>query len=359
MDNLNQTTQVLIKQITDKFLDDLTNQIKSQVSNYIANELTRIDVPNAVREFIQKSLTPDKSIYNFPDRSISGKAIDPNGLFLRADQIAGGTFTKFESTGIQDQATDCRVTILDKATVFENQLVAKTLQVAGDAVINGNLTLTGSIPKESKLFADISTHALNALTQDIETGVLSGMKNKIVDDLRHQGIDVSVVKVDGARLVKDNTLAASVVFSNLQKVGALRELQVVGESLFDETVYISNRRVGVNTIDPEHTVDIWDQEIQITMGKLSNNRGYLSLPKAQELVIGTNQKENIVCEPDGSVSVTTLNLGRITHSTANSLPAEVKPRGYIYWNTEPEIGGPIGWVSLGGARWAKFGEILV
>ena len=38
-------------------------------------------------------------------------------------------------------------------------------------------------------------------------------------------------------------------------------------------------------------------------------------------------------------------------------PTDDQPMGTIVFNSNPSLGGPLGWVSLGGARWANFGII--
>ena len=47
----------------------------------------------------------------------------------------------------------------------------------------------------------------------------------------------------------------------------------------------------------------------------------------------------------------------MSHSSAAWQPTDNRQLGEIVWNEQPNIGAPIGWVSLGGARWAKFGTI--
>ena len=138
---------------------------------------------------------------------------------------------------------------------------------------------------------------------------------------------------------------------------SLKELQVIGETLLDETLYVSVNRVGINTMDPEATFDLWDQEIEISAGKLELNTAIIETPKSQALVISANKNYNLVCNTDGSVTINTLKIGQSKHTSSDSVPTEDAPKGDVVWNTEPYIGGPIGWVSLGGARWATFGTV--
>lgn len=353
----NDQTQILIKSLTDNFLSDLTTQVSRTVLNTVAQELNKIDIPTVVREHVSNIINSRTKTFEFPDRSVPGRSIDPEGLWIKADQIAGGTVRNFESTGIQDKATGTQLTILDQATVFENQLVTKELRVAGDAIVEGNLNISGTVPKESKLFADVIESTVEAVRGEMKDGLLASFKDLVIEDIKFNGFSTDFVKVQGQRLVKDGALAPAVVSSNLQKVGALKELQVIGETLLDETVYVSQNRVGINTLDPEAVVDIWDQEVQISIGKFEKDMALIGVPKAQRLVLSANRQHNLVANPDGSVSVTAIKIGAMRHSSSDTMPSDDRQQGTVVWNSDAKVGDPIGWVSLGGARWAKFGII--
>lgn len=350
-------TDILIKQITDQFLASLKQQVTKQVVDNVAYQLSRLDIANLAREHISSVLNANTKTYNFPNRSIHGSSINPDGLFIKADQIAAGIMRNFESTGIQDKSTQCQVTIMDNATVYENQLVAKELHIAGNAIIEGDLTLNGTVSKDCKLFEDILNHSVTAIRTEMQDGMLAKFRDDVFEKIQINGIDSGVIKYQNHRLVKDNALAPTVLFSNLQSVGALKELQVIGETLLDETLYISSNRIGINTMDPEATFDLWDQEVEITMGKLEKDFAHISVPKAQSLIIGANKNYNLTINADGSVSVNTLKIGAVRHTSAEGMPGSDAPKGSIAWNSLPKLGDAVGWVSLGGARWASFGTI--
>ena len=111
-------------------------------------------------------------------------------------------------------------------------------------------------------------------------------------------------------------------------------------------------------MSPERVLDIWDQEVQIVASKRLKDVGFFGTLRSQKLILSSNNKDNIVLNPDGSIAVSQINIGKISHSSATARPSDNKPIGHIVWNDAPNIGSAIGWISLGGARWAKFGIIL-
>jgi hypothetical protein len=357
MESINSTTEILIKSITDDFIAKLKQQVAKQVSEHINLKLSQLDVPTLVREHLSSVLSSSAKTYNFPHRSIHGSSINPDGLFIKADQIAAGTVRNFESTGIQDKATETQVTILDNATVFENKLVAKNLHIAGSATVEGDLNITGTIPSDSQLFRDVAKSSVEAIHGELKKGMLSEFKSQVLEDLQINGIDPGVIRYQGQKLVKDNALAPTVIYSNLQKVGALKELQVIGETLLDETLYISNNRMGINTMEPEAAFDLWDQEIEVQIGKLSKDYAYIGSPKPQAIVLTSNKHENLILNVDGSITVSSIRIGGTRQTSSDIAPTDAAPKGQIVWNSNPKIDDPIGWVSLGNARWANFGVI--
>ncbi len=357
MDSINDITNTLIKHITDEMLANLKQQVSKQISDNVAYQMSRLDIATLVREHLSNVLNSSAKTYTFPNRSIHGSAINPDGLFIKGDQIAAGVIRNFESTGIQDKSTETQVTIMDNATVYENQLVAKELHIAGNAVIEGDLDIKGSLGRDTKLFKDVLEVSKTAIRGEMQEGVLANFRDDVLKKMNEEGVQADNVRYQNQRLVRDNTLASTILFSNLQKVGALKELQVIGETLLDETLYVSVNRVGINTMDPESTLDIWDQEVEISAGKLELNTAIIETPKNQALVLSANKNYNLVCNTDGTVTINALKIGQMKHTSLDSMPTEEAPKGDIVWNTNPVIGGPIGWVSLGGARWANFGTV--
>ena len=93
------------------------------------------------------------------------------------------------------------------------------------------------------------------------------------------------------------------------------------------------------------------------MGKVEKDYAVIGAPKAQRLVLSSNRQYNLVLNPDGSVAVQSIRIGSINHSSSNTMPEDDQRKGTVVWNSDPQIGQPIGWVSLGGARWAGFGTV--
>jgi len=325
------------------------------VNDIVKARVNQIDFDSIMTASLTKAMLDQQ--LTFPDGSITAGAIDTTGLILSGDQIYGGIIKNFGSVGIDDKASQCQLTILDEAIVVENNLLTNDLTVKGTARLEGDVVITGRVPNDSPFFVNL----VNAVAADVRTGIdqttFQGYSNLIFTRIRESGIDLNVVTVNGQEVITGNSLGLGIVNSNLQTVGMLKELQTSGETYLSQTLYTTNKRVGVNTIEPEHTFTLWDQEVEVAIGKATTNTAFIKTPRNQSLIIGANGNTNLVINPDGSVAVQSLQIGSVTLGSSATPPGDNRQIGTIVFNSNPTIGGPLGWVSLGGARWANFGFI--
>lgn len=276
---------------------------------------------------------------------------------LSGDHIVGGIIAKFGSTGIDDRAENCQVTILDSATVVENKLVTSNLEVKGTATLEGDIILRGQIPTDTPFFQDVIDTSKRHVLEGLNDTLFDGFSNLVFDKIRTDGLDLTKITVNGNEVIKGNQLSYAITDTNINRVGLLKELQVQGEALIADTFYVGNQRVGVNTMDPGHALSVWDQEVEVAFGKRSKDTVYFGTPRNQSMIISANMKDNLVIGADGTVQVSSLKVNKSWLGSSNAEPAHAGERGTVLFNDSPEIGQPIGWVCLGGARWAKFGII--
>ena len=345
------------KHIINVLIPRMETQSRDQIVAEVTQRLSAVNIADLAKQqatIIVKDMIKELS---FPDSSISGQAVDTSTLRLSGNNIAGGIIKNLQSTGIQDSASRCQVTILDAATVFENRLVATGLEITGDTTFKGKVIIEGDLPTTSPFVSKLVDLVTQSFNDKYDQGTFDQYCDRVFDKIVDEGIDASLIKVNEQPIVNQGVLAGAIVHSNLQSVGALKELQVIGETLLDQTLYASNRRVGVNTIDPESALDIWDQEVQVVIGKRQQDTAIIGTTRNQKLVISANNRDQLTVNTDGSVSVKSLNIGNANHTSSPFMPTDNRAVASVVWNESPVLGGPIGWVSLGGARWAPFGII--
>lgn len=349
--HVNSIVQTIINNIQEEVQAEVVGLIQKQVADQVA----KIDVVAMFNASFATSIANNN--FTFPEGSIPLSAVDTTGLGLSGNDVKGGIIENFGSTGIDDKATSCQLTIMDTATVVENNLLTKDLTVKGTVTIEGNMNITGTVDEGSPFYAKLVNTTTNNVRNSFDSSVFASYSDVVFQQISAKGIDLQRLSLNGQQIIEGSTLNSFITNSNLQTVGTLKQLEVTGESLFAGTLYTSNKRVGINTLQPDQALSLWDQEIEIGFGKKSDNVAIMGAPRAQTLIISSNGKQNLVLNTDGSVATPRLTVNNVTFTSSPTPPSDNQAKGTIVFNENPSVGGPLGWVSLGAGNWANFGII--
>jgi len=285
------------------------------------------------------------SIRNMDINPAIRTCVDENMAAFRTDML-----TKFSSTGIDDRATSCQLTVMDDVIVMENQLTTRELEVLG-TITTQDLAVKGSININNRtwdLLADaVSEKTLAQVTNQWRDNLIDEIKTQIVKD----GISFDSVKIGQEKLLDGSRLSSAVTESRLQSVGSLRGLTVTGEANIFNTVMVKNKRLGINTENPEMALSVWDEEVSVVVGKNKLKQAYIGTNRDQSLVIGVNRVPQIEIDADGTTTIKQLRVGvhRISHAT--QVPGWSGTRGDLVFNASPGPDRVFAWVCLGAHRW--------
>jgi hypothetical protein len=333
------------------------DQTRVLVEAQVQQRLSTIDFQRAVTDSVSTIVADRMSEFVFPPNSIDPAALKILDLKITGDNVSGGIIENFSSTGIDDRASQVALTILDDSTVIENNLLTKDLTVQGSMTINGKFVVNGDIPEDTEFFRKLVSSTTSSTLSSIDHTLFNNYSTTVFDRIKHDGLDLTKITLGGQEVATPGTLGSSIVNSNLQTLGELRELRVGGESILAQTLYVTPKRVGINTIEPSAALSVWDDEIEIVAKKKSRDVGMLGTTRQQKLILAANNKDNIVLNDDGSTQIDHLKIGSMQFTTSNTPPNFVSERCHVIWNTNPNPGGPLGWICLGGANWANFGII--
>ena len=304
------------------WLEKIERQISQTMVDKIIAQLSAIDIAPIIKQHVEENM----------------------GVF-RKDILE-----KFSSTGIDDQATACQLTVMDDVVVIENQLTARDINIVNAAVMK-DLVVTGSVNIDNsswlQLSQGIADQALERLNQSWRDALVAQVANQI----KQGGIDFDRVTVGGELLIQDHVLSRTVTDSSLQTVGILKNLQVQGETHLNNTVSVMNRRLGINTQTPEMALSIWDEEVSVVIGKHKAKQAYIGTSRDSGVAIGVNRVPHIEIDIDGLTTVKKLRVGlhRISYDT--QVPGWSGTRGDIVFNSNPGPDRVFAWVCLGAHRW--------
>jgi len=354
-DKSRQRLEQTLTQITNQLNTSLAQSANEQVSKEVTRRVNQTDFNAMVAGVVEGKINSLVQTGAFGRASIDHSSVNFHGFKFSGDMIDGGIVKNFGSTGIDDRATQVQMTLLDQAVAFEKAIWTPSAIIKGKLTVEGDLVVLGDIDSSSKAANTLADMAVAKIKND--TKLLDLHTTTILDSIGKNGIDLKRITQDGRDIVNGNQLGYHITDSNLQRVGMLRDLQTQGEAVLSDTLYVTARRVGVNTIEPSSTFVVWDEEVELVIAKRSKDTGYIGMPRYQRLVLGANNKDNLVLNTDGSVEIENLRVGNTPMSSATTIPDYNAITGTIVWNENPGIGGAVGWICLGDARWGKFGKI--
>lgn len=333
------------------------NEIKETASTEIISRLVDARLDEALERAIAKKLREMLELGNLPQKSIGHQCIDFAGFGMTGDQIKGGIIEQFGSTGIEDRASSVQLTIMDKASAFENPVFVPALKVAGTLTVEGDLLVKGEIPTDSKTFTNLVEYSTNAVKEKLDENLFAGYAELVGKNLKESGLDLDTITQNGKPVVKGNQLGYHITDTNIQRLGMVKDLQTTGETLLSGSLYVTQKRAGVNTLDPSAAFVVWDEEVELIVTKRRQDEAFIGTNRPQKFIIGSNKKENLICNTDGTVQIDNLFVGKTQLGSSASVPNFSSHHGHILFNQNPSLGGPMGWVCLGGTRWANFGII--
>jgi hypothetical protein len=357
--SIDQTTvQQRVEAVTDTVVNGIEAECRKTSLERIRHRInSELDINKLVKEILSSELDSRIKEINFPDNSIPGKSINVQSLHISGDSIQGGIIKNFGSTGIQDLSDNVQLTLLNEAVVIENNVITLGMQVKGTTVLEGDVVIHGNVPPESQFYASLVTNAVDGVKRSMNQEFFGDYASVIFDRIREEGLDLARITLNGTEVINGNKLNYGITDTNITRVGMLKDLQTQGESYLSEVLYAGKNKIGINTLEPAYSLTVWDQEIEVGIGKRSRDIGWIGTSRRQDLILSANNQDNLILKQDGSVEVQKLQVNKVNLISSNGTPSTAEPKGTVAFNENPAPGQPIGWVSLGNGAWAKFGTV--
>jgi hypothetical protein len=262
------------------------------------------------------------------------------------------------TSGIVNTAKQTELTVMDDIVIVENELLVNRINSPGgittdsDLHVKGNMTIEGDINTDAKGWEALSNRIEKAVMGRFENQAIHRLGNAVLDYAKTTGIDFNSITVNGKKLINECGLEKTIVTSNLQSLGQLNNLNVKGEAEVNDTLFVVNRRIGINTSEPSMALSVWDEEVSIVAGKLKEHHAFIGTAGSQTLSIGNNKRSDITIDTDGLVSISMLRVGQNRLKYETDLPGYQGVKGDITFNTNISKDNLVfAWVCLGGHKW--------
>lgn len=312
----------------------------------------------------------DQAIEKLVTKTVDQLVFDPNWIQKIHTQIARETGDRIrkglkeqnvrgvlrevvlENSGTIQKDLNREVTVEKGLVVVDNHLSSETMDtrsdvnIGGALVVEGELAVKGRISLSNPSFQELSSNIKDSAIEELKTGFIAETSNTIREQIQ-DGLNVKNIMVRGESLVDNDTLSSGVTKSAIEQVGTLKNLKVGTE------LSVENKRVGINTNAPRSALSVWDSEIEIDIGRRSQNTAQIGTSKAHDLAIITNNQEQLKIDKDGLVSVGKLRVGRNRIMTHSGTPGWSGAKGDVVFNYNYKKGEAFAWICLGDYRWQE------
>jgi hypothetical protein len=313
-----QIANILISAVKKSFnqLDDARVLLEPHIARI--QQLARDRVDAILTQTINQYITA----IEFPEASINPSAIDWNNFRISISQIDGVK----NMPGIEDISSQVQLTIMNDIVVVEGELISKSIKT--------------NIAEVDTLIIKNTVNTDSTWYRELRDGIVTSIPSPPLYDHKIEALEIAI--------------------TGMQKSNEhLKNLEVTGEALLSNVLYTApgNKRVGINTTEPSDALTVWDQEVEVVIGKHKTQEGYIGTRRRQNINIGANNKVGLTVCTDGSVIINKLQLMGRTISENDSVPSFAAKQGDIVLNSKPKVGNPIGWVCLDGIKWGSWGVI--
>jgi len=355
------------KSVKNLFENGSIKSIKDLVSEDAIQTVINSELNASVGTYVGKLFTNSEWVSNVRNSAVAHflrslekdlKAINIDQKILESVEKLFKEYAKtIQFNGIDDKSTVTELTVMNGAVVVEHDFVATTIQAVESLTtstlsVHGDLVVKGDVNTDARAWDNLKTAIGNKVFKDFTINVKETLIEEVLDTAKNNGIDFAQVKINGNFLVNNNELSASITDSCLQSVGNLRELTVFGEADFNNTVFVANKRLGINTREPSSALSVWDEEIEIAVGKRKERTGFIGTNRKQHLEIGVNGKGNITIKDDGLVVIDQLQVGKQRISHGSDVPGYSGSKGDIVFNINVGPKNPVfAWMCVGGFNW--------
>jgi hypothetical protein len=244
-----------------------------------------------------------------------------------------------------------QLTVIDNNVVVENTLTAKNIE-AVESMIVQNLVVKNSINTDNPSWSALTQALAKQTHDDLSEQWRETLIQQTSEHIATAGIDFERVKINGEFVIDKGRLSSGVTDSSLRSVGQLQSLSVSGQAHINDTLSVTNRRIGINTSEPEMALSIWDEETALVAGKLREQTAYIGTARRQRLALGINKKASVEIDEDELVTVKKFQIGVNKVAFGSEVPNYSGVRGDIVFNIDANVNNPVfAWICLGGFRW--------
>jgi hypothetical protein len=203
------------------------------------------------------------------------------------------------------------------------------------------------------------------------------------------------ISINRTVILSETEIGKTVVKSNLKEVGRLKGLVVDGSININQNLFYNHqsRRFSLGTESPNGSFTISNNGVECMIDVPESSRARIGNFGSHDLELITDNTTRLTLEAGGNITLGNKNFGSVAVKVFGKMSVNVKTqdsradlhvsgaikfndkihqymasppqfgtydKGDIVWNTDPNVGGSVGWVCVRAGSpgsWFPFGEI--
>lgn len=282
--------------------------------------------------------------------------------------------------------------------------MSEKIKQAADKLAESIIELMSSSPSGSLYEANIEFNE-TANNSNLGKGILwkgSGITKQFIlskeSIFSSETVDLAQGKsfsINRNPVISETEIGKTVVKSNLREVGRLKGLVVDGSINVNQNLFYNHQsqRFSIGTESPNGSFSISNNGIEFLVDIPEGSRTRIGNYGSHDIEVVTDNTARITVEAGGNITLGNKNFGAVAVKVFGKMSVNVKTpdsradlhiagalkfsdrihqympsppqfgnydKGDIVWNTEPTIGGSVGWVCVRAGSpgsWFPFGEI--
>ena len=361
----NDAVNSVVKQLTYE-IPELKKIVSKTSNNLLQSRINSTEVHNIIKTYLQdpveaevNELLANNSIDI--ENILKGEVVNAfaNRLSAKFDDIditqsitneISTRFDKYinETNCINASANDLELSVMDGVVVVEHELVTSDAKVVNNLEVDNHLTVkslqvTDEIDQTTDAWITLKETLVSDVIETFTNTAIDKVSKQILSDVVNTELDLNSATLSGKKLLTED---------NLTDIEELNKLKVKGEAEFNDTFFVANKRVGINTQQPAMGLSVWDEDVNVLAGKLKDKTGFIGTASQQRLSLGVNRREDIQVNEDGVVKVNKFQVGQNRVRFEDMLPGYKGTKGDVTFNTNVTRDNPVfAWVCLGGHNW--------
>ena len=192
---------------------------------------------------------------------------------------------------------------IDSNLIVQGNITAKVINVDSIVTANGSLAAAGQWTYNTD--AELNGKGFSWNWGEDSTQLIYRTGGRLWTNASLDLASGSSLSIDNIPVITSSSLGSTIAYSNLTTVGTLNSLTVSGDTSLAEFFFVdsTSNRIGIGTDEPNSSLSIIDNNVEIGMGSPKLGLGTVGTFSSHDFAIVTDNLSRITVKNTGAVNI--------------------------------------------------------